>query len=161
MSIFNPAIISVAQCIDCKKFSVWIEQKMVYPSIRGIVPHEDMPEHARKLFNEAQDVIGKSPRSACALLRLCLEQLVDYLGGSGKNLRERIESLNLPPDLNEIFKACRIVGNQAVHPGIIEFNEPEGKELAFILSGFINLIVSFLISPRIQAQRILAATRKT
>ena len=133
---------------------------MVYPSIHGIEPHEDMPEEAKKLFTEAQGVVGKSSRAACALLRLCIEHLVDHLGGKGKNLHDRIESLNLPPDLYEVFKACRIVGNQAAHPGIIDFEEPEGKELAFTLSGFINLIVSFLISPRIQAQKILAAAKK-
>lgn len=31
---------------------------MVYPSIHGIEPHEDMPEEAKKLFTEAQGVVG-------------------------------------------------------------------------------------------------------
>ena len=157
---FSSDMIYVAQCRDCEKLSVWVEKQMVYPSIQGVEPHEDMPEDAKKLFNEAQDVIGKSPRSACALLRLCLEVIVDHLGGKGDNLHARIESLKLPPDLYAVFKACRIAGNQAVHPGLISFDNQEGQELAFTLSGFVNLIVAFLISPRIQAQRILATARK-
>lgn len=144
-----------AFCLTCSRPSIWTDEKMVYPDVLGIEPHSDMPEKAREIFCEAQAVIGKSPRASCALLRMCLEVLVNELNGKGKNLYERIESLNLPPELNEVFKACRIIGNQAAHPGEINFDPQEGKDLANKLSGFINLIVSFLISPKIQAKKIL------
>lgn len=128
---------------------------MIFPDLRGVEPHADMPDKAREIFCEAQAVIGKSPRASCALLRMCLEVLVSELGGKGKTLYEKVESLNLPPDLEEVFRACRIVGNQAAHPGVINFDSPEGKDLTDTLSGFINLIVAFLISPKIQAKKIL------
>ena len=144
-----------AFCTACYRPNIWTDEKMVYPSTSGVEPHPDMPDKAKALFNEAQAVVGNSPRASCALLRLCLEVIVDHLNGKGKNLYERIDSLNLPPDLREVFTACRIVGNQAAHPGEINFESSEGKELAATLSGFTNLIVAFLISPIIQAREIL------
>ena len=153
--ICSSSTVSVAFCKACEMPNIWLHKKMVYPDIHGTEPHQDMPAKAKEIFCEAQAVSGKSPRAACALLRLCLEVLVSDLGGKGNTLYERIESLKLPPDLEDVFRACRIVGNQAAHPGEINFDSPEGKDLADTLSGFINLIVSFLISPKIQAKKIL------
>ncbi|WP_302431238.1 DUF4145 domain-containing protein [uncultured Sutterella sp.] len=160
LNTFPSEIVAAAQCRNCDKLSLWVDKKMVYPTLHGIEPHDDMPEAAKALFREAQEVLGASPRSSCALLRLCLELLVEDLGGKGSNLFERIESLHLPPNLAEVFKACRIAGNQAAHPGVIDFSTEEGSELALTLSEFINLIVAFLISPGIQAQRILERVKK-
>ena len=145
----------VARCYVCHKPSIWTDERMVYPLLRGIEPHEDMPENAKKLFNEAQDVMGLSPRSSCALLRLCLEQLVEKLGGKGKNLNDRITSLALPPDFQPVLDACRLIGNQAAHPGVIDFSEPQGPELARTLSDFVNLIVAYKISPLVKARAVL------
>lgn len=144
-----------AFCKACGKPNVWVDGKMVYPNVRGVEPHPDMPSKAKEIFLEAQAVIGQSPRASCALLRLCLEALVDDLGGKGNNLYERIESLNLPVEMKEIFTACRIVGNQASHPGEIEFDSQEGKDLANTLSEFINLIVMVFISVRLKAKAVL------
>ena len=160
LNTFPSEIVAAAQCRNCDKLSLWVNNKMVCPTLHGIEPHDDMPEAAKALFREAQEVLGASPRSSCALLRLCLELLVEDLGGKGSNLFERIESLHLPPNLTEVFKACRIAGNQAAHPGVIDFSTEEGSELALTLSEFINLIIAFLISPGIQAQRILERVKK-
>lgn len=146
--------VCAAYCRACDQPSIWLDGKMVFPDVLGIEPHSDMPDKAREIFCEAQAVSGKSPRAACALLRICLEVLVSELGGEGKTLFEKVESLNLPPDLKEVFQACRIVGNQASHPGEINFDSPEGKELAVTLSSFINLIVLILIAPKCQIQRV-------
>lgn len=146
--------VCAAYCRACDQPSIWLDGRMVYPDVLGIEPHSDMPDKAREIFCEAQAVSGKSPRAACALLRLCLEVLVKELGGEGKNLYERIENLKLPPDVYDLFQACRIVGNQASHPGEINFDSQEGKELAVTLSNFINLIVLILISPKRQIQRV-------
>ena len=53
---------------------------MVYPEACGAEPHDDMPEQAKKTFREAQSILGKSPRGACMMLRLCVEQLLTELG---------------------------------------------------------------------------------
>lgn len=145
----------VARCYLCYKPNIWTDERMVYPLLRGIEPHEDMPESTKKLFNEAQDVMGLSPRSSCALLRLCLEELVEELGGKGRNLYEQIASLKLPPDFQPVFDACRLVGNQAAHPGVIDFSDPQGPELARVLSDFVNLIVAYKISPLVKARAVL------
>ena len=154
-SQYSKNVVSVAFCRACKKPSIWLDEKMVYPDVLGIDPHPDMPNKAKEIFCEAQSVIGRSPRASCALLRLCLEILVSELDGKGKTLYEKVESLNLPPELEDVFRACRIVGNQAAHPGVINFDSQEGKDLANTLSGFINLIVAYLIWPKIQAKKIL------
>lgn len=146
--------VCAAFCRACDQPSIWLDGKMVYPDVLGIEPHSDMPDKAREIFCEAQAVIGKSPRAACALLRLCLEVIVSDLGGKGNTLYERIESLKLPPDMEDVFRACRIVGNQASHPGEINFDTQEGRDLAVTLSNFINLIVLILIAPKRQIQRV-------
>ena len=153
--------ISVAECISCKGLTIFIQGELVYPDAPAIEPAEDMPEKARAFFMEAQSVIGKSPRSACALLRLCLEELVSHLGGTGKSLYERIESLNLPSDVSALFDACRLMGNQAAHPGVIDFKNDNGLPVARALSQFVNIIVMIKISPRIQAQRFLEQVKKS
>ena len=153
-NLYKDSEVSVAFCKACKEPNIWLHGKMIFPDARGVDPHPDMPAKAKEIFCEAQAVIGKSPRAACALLRLCLELLVKELGGEGKNLYERTESLGLPPDMHDLFLACRIVGNQASHPGEINFDTPEGKELAFTQSNFINLIVLILISPKCQIQKV-------
>lgn len=152
---FDDHKISVVECISCKGLTVFIRDKLVYPDVPAVEPAEDMPEKAREFFIEAQSVIGRSLRSACALLRLCVEELVNHLGGTGKNLYERIDSLNLPAEVSELFKACRLMGNQAAHPGVIDFKNDNGLPVARALSQFVNLIVMIKISPKLQVDRFL------
>ncbi|WP_337753793.1 DUF4145 domain-containing protein [Sutterella wadsworthensis] len=158
---FDDHELSVVECISCKGLSIFVKDVLIYPDSPAIEPAEDMPEKARAFYLEAQAVIGKSPRSACALLRLCLEELADHLGGTGKNLYERIESLKLPSDVSDLFKACRLMGNQAAHPGVIDFKNDNGLPVARALSQFVNIIVMIKISPRIQAQRFLEQVKKS
>ena len=152
---FSHDVIAISECKICSKFAVWIKGKMIYPESIKIQPNKDMPSKAKEYFNEAQSIIGRSPRAATALLRLALEEIVNELKGTGKNLNEKIESLSLPQDLLTLFEACRLYGNQAAHPGVIDFNEEDSSDIAYNLSNFINVIVSLKISPRIQAQMLI------
>ena len=67
-------------------------KKMIYPEAYGVEPHEDMPEQAKKTFCEAQSILTKSPRGACMMLRLCVEQLLTELGYKQKNLVDKIKA---------------------------------------------------------------------
>ena len=54
-----------------------------------------------------------------------------------------------------LFEACRLYGNQAAHPGVIDFNEDNSIDVAYNLSNFINVIVALKISPFIQAKALI------
>ena len=71
----------VAYCAHCKNYSVWQEEKMVYPKLSTApMAGKDMPEEVRKIYEEARDVAGVSARAAAALLRVALEK-PNYLSG--------------------------------------------------------------------------------
>lgn len=147
--------IAISECRNCNKLAIWLSGRMIYPESLKTQPNEDMPTKAKEFFNEAQSIIGRSPRAATALLRLALEEIVNELNGTGKNLNEKIQSLSLPQDLLTLFEACRLYGNQAAHPGIIDFSEENSSDIAYNLSNFINVIVSLKISPYIQAKALI------
>ncbi len=99
-----------------------------------------MPEKAKRVFNEAQSLMQLSPRSCCALLRLCVEEIVNYVGAEQglKNfdpdwiLARRIEALAIPEALTQQLTACRVIGNDAAHPGVLDFSERTAvKSLCF------------------------------
>lgn len=60
-----------------------IDDEYVYPEIIGIEANADMPEAVKALYNEAAIIYNKSPRAACALLRLAVERLCNELGETG------------------------------------------------------------------------------
>jgi len=43
------------------------------------MPHLDMPDTVKELYNEAREIASESPRAAAALLRLALEKLTEEL----------------------------------------------------------------------------------
>ena len=147
--------IAISRCMNCNELSVWVNGKIVYPESSKIEPNIDMPVKAKNFFLEAQSIIGRSPRAACALLRLSLEEIVNHLKGTGKNLVEKIDSLTLPEEMMTLFNACRLYGNQASHPGVIDFNEQNSIEVAYNLSNLINVIVALKISPFLQAKALI------
>lgn len=131
---------------------------MVYPEACGAEPHDDMPEQAKKTFREAQSILGKSPRGACMMLRLCVEQLLTELGYEQKNLADKIKAA--APEgspLRSILNACRLAGNEFVHAGTFEELDKSGLQpelIADALSTFINQAVLQLVSIPKEAREI-------
>lgn len=152
---FSMEELAVSKCFNCKQPSIWLSKKILHPEAIVIEPNPDMPEKAKVFFTEAQSIIGRSPRAASALLRLSLEEIVIHLKGTGNNLNQKIQSLSLPEDLMTLFEACRLYGNQAAHPGVIDFNEDNSIDVAYNLSNFINVIVALKISPFMQAKALI------
>lgn len=138
--------IRVGLCHHCNKNTMWIENKMYYPDF-GIAPssNPEMPENVAKLYSEASSIHLKSPRGAAALLRLAIQVLCEELGETGKNINNDIASLvkkGLPEIVQQSLDIVRVTGNDAVHPGQIDTDDPETVTKLFEL---INVIVQYTI----------------
>lgn len=116
---------------------------MVVPSNAPVaLPNNEMPEACKVIYLEARDVVARSPKAAAALIRLALQLLMKELGEKGKNINDDIQSLvnkGLDTHIQGALDYCRVVGNEAVHPGEIRFEDD--RDVAHVLFDMINLIV--------------------
>lgn len=135
-------------CNHCKKYSIWVNQKMVYPHLSTApLPTAEMPESVQELYNEARAISNQSPRGACALLRLAIEFLVKELGEDKSDLNTAIGNLvkkGLPEKIQQSLDAVRVIGNNAVHPG--EINIKDNPEIAGSLFMLVNFISEKMIT---------------
>lgn len=139
--------LAVSRCTHCDEHTIWRFKDMIYPH-RGSapMPNKDMPPEVLKDYEEAAAILSKSPRGASALLRLGLQKLCVYLGGSGKNINDDIKRLvqnGLPIQVQQALDAVRVIGNNAVHPGQIDTDNPE---MAGSLFALVNLVTDYMIS---------------
>ena len=137
----------VGTCQHCTKNTLWIEDKMYFPDTGyAPTPNPEMPEAVLKLYNEASAISSKSPRGAAALLRLSIQVLFKELGEKGENINTDIGSLvkkGLPVVVQQSLDIVRVTGNDAVHPGQVDTDNPEIVAKLFDL---INIIIEYMIS---------------
>lgn len=139
--------LSVATCQSCGNSSLWWDGICVYPETTYTNPNPDMPESVKDLYLEASSIYNKSPRAACALLRLAVERLCNELGETG-TIDKMIGSLvqkGLPTIVQKALDAVRVIGNKAVHPGQIAF-DVDDKTTAETLMKLLNIITERMIS---------------
>lgn len=140
--------LTLTSCQACFKYHIWLDDKMLYPSISSApMPSDDMPTDIKLLYMEARDVRSLSPKSSAALLRLALQQLCIHLGEKGDNINDDIKSLvqkGLDAKLVKVLDILRITGNNAVHPG--ELNLDETPDIVDQMFAFMNFIVQQLIT---------------
>lgn len=144
--------ITIGRCDCCKKKIIWNENGYVYPDFPPEPANPDMPQTVKELYDEAGLIFRKSPRAACALLRLAVERLCNELGENKKRLDENIASLTekgLPNDIIKQLDILRIVGNKAVHPGYIDL-DVDSIYVASQLMRMLNKLVERLITDRKQ-----------
>jgi hypothetical protein len=109
------------------------------------------------LYEEAAGIMVKSPRAAAALLRLAVQKLCKALGEKGKDINDDIGNLvkqGLPIQVQQSLDAVRVIGNNAVHPGEINADNPAAVALLF---GLLNVIVDRMITQPKKIQEIYGA----
>ena len=140
--------ISASICDRCGKFALWEGERLFFPSMYvAPLPAADMPEDVKEDYDEARAIFAQSPRGATALLRLAIQKLVLALGESGDNLNESIGNLvkkGLRVDIQKALDVVRVIGNNAVHPGVLDIKD--NPEMALSLFKLTNLIVEDMIT---------------
>lgn len=135
-------------CSYCNGLSIWVKGKMILPCSGNVpLPNTDLPENVAELYEEAKGVLNNSPRSAAALLRLAIEELLKTILNSGKSINYDIGKLvknGLHPKIQKALDILRVVGNNAVHAGQIDINDnPDIANKLFLL---INVIADDMIT---------------
>lgn len=138
----------IARCYNCGKKIVWIDNKYIYPNIVAEEVNPDLPESVKQLYNEAGLIYNQSPRAACALLRLAIDRLCNELGETDRDINKNIGALvekGLPKKVQQALDFVRVVGNKAVHPGVIAF-DVDDTNTAKTLMRLINMIGQSMIT---------------
>lgn len=138
----------IARCVNCGKKIIWINNNYIYPDVVAEEPNADMPESVKQLYNEAGTIYNKSPRAACALLRLAIDRLCNELGETDRDINKNIGNLvkkGLPQAIQQALDVVRVVGNKAVHPGVISF-DVDDKGTATMLMRLLNIITERMIT---------------
>lgn len=140
--------VTIARCECCKKKIIWIDNVYVYPDIVAEEANQDMPDPVKQLYDEAGLIYNKSPRAACALLRLAIDRLCNELGETDRDINKNIGALvkkGLPETVQKALDVVRVVGNKAVHPGQIVF-DVDDTNTAVMLMRLLNIIVERMIT---------------
>lgn len=139
--------ISFSVCKVCSEESLWLNEELVYPFENTVEnPSPLMPEEVKVIYDEARAVLNISPRSSAALLRLALEILLPYLGADKATINNMIQQLvDERKAISRVQKAMdslRVIGNDAVHPGVIDLEGRDDKAVSLALFKIINFIVA-------------------
>jgi hypothetical protein len=117
----------ISNCEHCHSPTIWLEDKMIFPiHSTAEPPNIDLPDDIKNDYEEARMIANQSPRGAAALLRLAIQKLCAHLGQPGKNINADIKAMvqtGLPPKVQEALDSVRLIGNNAVHPGEINFQD--------------------------------------
>jgi hypothetical protein len=153
------------RCTDCRSEIVWERTDGTLPLASvidgtgivyfrrwplgqvGPLPAADMPVNVRTLYDEARSVGAISNKSAAALLRLALQELlIDLKPAHADNINQAIGALvkdGLDPQVQMAMDVIRVVGNNAVHPGEIRLDDD--TTVVASLFELTNLIVEQMI----------------
>jgi hypothetical protein len=157
--------IYMSKCISCGMLTVWLGDKLLHPMTFETEPAEDMPANVRESFVEACSIARLSPRAACAMFRVTLERLVNYVATARAiplketdRLFDKIKKLNLPEDTMRLFSTARLVGNSGAHSSLktneIDFSGEDTFEVTVNMAELINGLVRILVSPYVAEQRL-------
>jgi Domain of unknown function (DUF4145) len=139
----NKAPFWYSKCDHCLKLSYWHKEQMIIPGNAPVPnPHEDLPPTCLDDYNEAREIAARSPKAAAALMRLLIQKLLVALGQPGRNINDEIGNLvkaGMPVEVQQALDYCRVVGNNAVHPGEISIDDDPST--AYCLFEMVNFVV--------------------
>ena len=142
----NQAEVEISLCSHCGQPTFWLREQIIFPPMHASPPaNNDLPGNVQEIYKEAASIANRSPRAACALLRLAIEMLLKHLGETS-TINESIKNLvkkGLDVRIQQALDIVRVTGNNAVHPGEIDFNDSTDVQTLF---GLINLIADRLIT---------------
>src|SRR5580704_18524164 len=146
----------VSRCYNCKGFTVWVRDRLVFPVTVEEAPHviegefqgavvdlqapaEDVQhgnEHvqanaeevdeASEDFEEAAAILNKFPRGAAALTRICIQKMMPLVKANAKNPDENFSSLVRKGLEVEIQQAMDVL--QVVRKNPLQRSEVDLKE---------------------------------
>jgi hypothetical protein len=138
----------VSVCEHCGQPAFWVKKLMVYPELNAAPsPNSNLPDNIRGDYGEAASILSRSPRAAAGLLRLTIQKLCVELKHPGKNINDDIAAMvrnGLPAGVQKALDSVRVIGNEAVHTGLIDFSDT--PEIAAALFSIVNFIVEKMIS---------------
>ena len=138
----------VSYCEHCGFPTIWYGKTIIFPlNLSAEPPNEDLPADIVEDYNEARAILNLSPRGAAALLRLAIQKLCIHLGLPGKNINADVKALvekGLPPKVQEALDTVRVIGNEAVHPGVIDLKDD--RDTANKLFKLVNFIAEKMIT---------------
>jgi hypothetical protein len=138
----------LSKCYNCKKFAVWLHDSLINPQSKiGPLPNPDLPPSIARDFEEARSILSASPRGAAALLRLSVQKLCAELGEKGKNIDADISCLvskGLNPLVQKSLDVVRVIGNEAVHPGVLDLKDDTNTAVRLLF--LVNAITEQMIS---------------
>lgn len=152
-----PILISlcISVCRNCGKYLVWLNGQIVYsPIIEINHPHPKLPTLSKDLYNEARKIYKSSSRSAAALLRLSIEELLinldlDINKGTLPSMilqlseKHRTGEIEYPNYIIDGLSQTCALKNANLSSGSINLNET--KETALLLFRLVNEIAEELI----------------
>ena len=145
--------LKISICAKCKNYDIRNEDKqiMIRPNVSTApLPHEDMPNDVKELYEEARLISGLSPRAAAALLRVSLERLTAFLWESKWKLNTRIWNLSkkwLPKKVIQSLDILRVTANEWwSHSWEIDLTWKDNQETVNKLFFLVNFIVEKTIS---------------
>ena len=148
----------VSSCRKCGDVTIWHKTEMIYPfSGNAPLPNSDMPESAMNDFLEARDIVNRSPRSSCVLLRLAIEKICDDLKVTGE-LNEKIKKLverGLDERIQKALDAVRVIGGEAVHP--LKMDLKDDSKTASSLFSLVNIISNWAYTEKKKIEDIFGS----
>lgn len=142
----------------------WIENykiRAVYPTPRVLGCPSDLPPGVEAAFMDGQRALQNEIYTPAAVMfRKALEVAVKGLGGKGRNLHDRIQSLasdpGITPAMLDWAHTVRLDANDGVHD-----DEPVTKEIAEELRDFAEdfLVYVFEMPKRVEARRAARAAK--
>jgi Domain of unknown function (DUF4145) len=135
---YEVANLFASYCVSCNDVALWMHSTMLYPRARyDTEPADDLPEDIKRDFNEAREILDRSPRGAAALLRLCIQKLCKHLGLPGKRIDDDIATLvkgGLDSRVQKALDIVRVIGNEAVHPGTMDLRDDQKTAAKCLIS---------------------------